>query len=239
MFSFYSDLQVRALIIVLIKPLWLDCVGVTSTWSVLFFYKPCTSVRPCNYTSKKVLACISCGAQFSQVLAFLGNANIFSISKDVCLAVSSLSPSEPMSPSWHCSIHLHRSFWSMFRDAAGLLLPSSAAPPPSSLQLRLMAVPSLGFSGISAVHLKFKDRLQDRNNPLCAGIGRFAWQGHGDVQSQLSHMTALIRLQTFSIDFLQMAWSVLLLIIHFSSDGNVACCVVSPLPTHIYPSVTS
>lgn len=46
------------------------------------------------------------------------------------------------------------------------------------------------------------------------------------MQSRLSHMTALIRLQTFSIDFLQMAWSVLPLIIHFRSDGNVACCVV-------------
>lgn len=85
----------------------------------------------------------------------------------------------------------------------------------------------VSLSVVSAVHLNFQARLLDRNNPLCVLTGHFERQGHGDLQSQLPHMTALIKLQPFTRDSVCQSLAVSTTEPHSCQDKwNVDCCVV-------------
>lgn len=64
-------------------------------------------------------------------------------------------------------------------------------------------------------------------DPCVPETGHLAWQGHTDLQSELSHMTALIRLPPLTIDSLPVTGrSLLLHLIYARRDGDVEACVV-------------
>ena len=110
-------------------------------------------------------------------------------------------PSEVISPLWHCFIHVCPSLWSMFSDA-DITFPVQPQSP-----LHLCAVRLCHSEGSASCCLiwclcssLWRSRQGHRTQmPSCVvETVHSAWQGHEDVQSQCSHMTAVIRPRPFT-----------------------------------------